>query len=305
MDGHWAGTTDVGEAVTFDISNNGSKVTSFVLTSGGACYSPGTLCSFTVYPLRGPMTIVNNQFSYTSSDYSFTGEFISGHLAGGTYRFVNFGPFCNMSNCYLNRTGTWSANPYSTPTPGPSPTPVPTLTPGPSPTPGAPVNDECTAAIQIPSIAAWPVIYLQDTRGATVGASDPSACPTRGNGHSVWYRWTAPDNGLLTLQTCGSNYDTVMGIWESSECGNLGSPLACNDDSSRCGGSYSQSYLSLVVRESRTYLFAITSYSGTPGGELRLSVSLATGLVVSQHDEGDEPESPASLITNDMPLHPE
>lgn len=32
-------------------------------------------------------------------------------------------------------------------------------------------------------------------------------------GHSVWISWVAPDNGLLTLNTSGSSFDTLLGVY--------------------------------------------------------------------------------------------
>ncbi len=41
--------------------------------------------------------------------------------------------------------------------------------------------------------------------------------PGRNMGKSIWYYWTAPSSGRMTVSTSGSDFDTVMGLyWYSS-----------------------------------------------------------------------------------------
>jgi hypothetical protein len=47
--------------------------------------------------------------------------------------------------------------------------------------------------------------------------------------NSVWYRFVPAQSGTLNVNTVGSNYDTVLGVWEGDR-GVLNS-LACDDDS--------------------------------------------------------------------------
>ena len=69
---------------------------------------------------------------------------------------------------------------------------------------------------------------------ATVAADDPIlACqwgnPTRAQGYrTVWYKFVAPVNGRVTIDTFNSNYDTVLGVFTGT-CGALDS-IRCNDD---------------------------------------------------------------------------
>ncbi|MEX2103300.1 MAG: hypothetical protein WD805_04990, partial [Gaiellaceae bacterium] len=49
--------------------------------------------------------------------------------------------------------------------------------------------------------------------GNTIGATKQTAEPDHAGdpgGTSVWYRWTAPSTGLFTVDTCGSNFDTLL-----------------------------------------------------------------------------------------------
>jgi hypothetical protein len=74
-----------------------------------------------------------------------------------------------------------------------------------------------------------PGVYLGTTAGATLDGI--GLCATQGGGApDVWYAFTAPADGRLSVNTCGSFYDSVVGI-HSTSCG---SHIACNTE---CAGS--------------------------------------------------------------------
>ena len=68
------------------------------------------------------------------------------------------------------------------------------------------------------------------TLNATIETGEPTPeCATR-FGASVWYSWTAPLNGTLSLSSVGSTFDTVIGVYSGDSVDAL-IGLACNDDS--------------------------------------------------------------------------
>lgn len=141
------------------------------------------------------------------------------------------------------------------------------------PPPPPALNDACDAATMIPSA---PFSDSVDTAGSTTEPSDPtSECGCALNRHSVWYRFTAPANQQVTVDTYGSDYDTVVAVY-SGECGSA-VPVTCNDDDT--GGVQSQ--LSFAAVAGTTYLIEVTSYCDSPGGALRFNVG-----------EGVEPPPP-------------
>jgi Bacterial pre-peptidase C-terminal domain len=77
---------------------------------------------------------------------------------------------------------------------------------------------------------------------------------------SVWYRWTAPEDGSVKIDTCGSDFDTVLAVYEGSGIDALTS-LASNDDSS-CG---LQSRVRFNAAPGTTYLIAVDGYGGQEG----------------------------------------
>ena len=66
------------------------------------------------------------------------------------------------------------------------------------------------------------------TTEATKEALEP-AHAGNGGGASVWFRWTAPVPGQLTLDTTGADYDTLLAAYAGDSLGTL-ALLAANDD---------------------------------------------------------------------------
>ena len=101
------------------------------------------------------------------------------------------------------------------------------------------------------------------TAGTTASATREAGEPTHGGvggSASIWYRWTAPDNGTLTLTTQGSTFDTLLGIYTGTTIAGL-TRLADNDDAP--GGLWST--VSITVTSGTSYAIAIDGYGGTRG----------------------------------------
>ncbi len=122
---------------------------------------------------------------------------------------------------------------------------------------GAVPNDECSNA---KVITTTPYNDVMDTTEATTAPDDPSVCGAGVNSNSVWYSFTAPEDGLVSAETCGSGYDTVLAILEGP-CGEPWTEVACNDDS--CG--LQSELIDIPVVEGVTYLIEVMDY-GNPGG---------------------------------------
>ena len=138
---------------------------------------------------------------------------------------------------------------------GDSSTPNPTPEPPPPPPPAAPGNDNFSAAATLSG--------LGGVTGTTVGATVESGESTHGPGsaHSIWYRWTAPASGTLTLNTQGSDYDTLLAAYTGSAV-NATTQRAANDDS---GSGVLWSRISFPVTAGTVYSIAIDGYAGTTG----------------------------------------
>ncbi len=80
-----------------------------------------------------------------------------------------------------------------------------------------------------------------------------------GGGPDAWYSYTATSSADVTVDTCGSGYDTALQIFVGS-CGSL-SQVACNDDA--CG---LQSQIDLTgLTAGTTVLIRVGGYSGNTG----------------------------------------
>jgi hypothetical protein len=77
--------------------------------------------------------------------------------------------------------------------------------------------------------------------------------PGRG---SVWYRWTAPRNGRLRLNTCNAAGDTLLGAYTGSTVGTL-TEAAAGDDG--CGNGGLGSYLEFDAFTGTVYSIAVDS----------------------------------------------
>ena len=90
---------------------------------------------------------------------------------------------------------------------------------------GLTTNDNFANSRAIPGSTAT----LTGSNGcATKEAGEPAHAGDAG-GKSVWYRWTAPAGGQVTIDTAGSNFDTLLGVYTGGAVNGL-SVIASNDD---------------------------------------------------------------------------
>jgi subtilisin family serine protease len=95
-------------------------------------------------------------------------------------------------------------------------------------------------------------------------------------GRSIWYRWTAPADGVLTLSTASTNttYDTLLGVYTGTVVTNL-TTIAGNDDAA-IGDSTSM--ISLGVVSGTEYSIAVDGFAGG-GGDAELLYDFVVGEI--------------------------
>ncbi|NDC80968.1 MAG: hypothetical protein EB090_06870, partial [Verrucomicrobia bacterium] len=96
--------------------------------------------------------------------------------------------------------------------------------------------------------------------GATKEVGEPSHAGQSG-GKSVWWTWTAPASGKLTLATAGSNFDTLLAVYTGDVVSALRG-VASNDDVSRTDRT---SKVSFSVTAGTKYRIAVDGYQGASG----------------------------------------
>lgn len=96
--------------------------------------------------------------------------------------------------------------------------------------------------------------------GATSELREPRHAGQRG-GKSVWWSWTAPSSGTLTVATTSSTFDTLLGVYTGSVVGSL-ARVGSNDDESR---SLRTSRVKISVVAGTVYRVAVDGYRGAQG----------------------------------------
>lgn len=133
-----------------------------------------------------------------------------------------------------------------------------------------PANDDIANAVTITE--SLPFTHSQSTVEATV-APDPVLCYE--TGHTAWFAYTPTANGAITIDTFGSDYDTVLEAY--SGLPEYGFFAGCNDDA----GGGRQSLVGVSVFAGETIYFLVGSGNGSPGGNLVLNVNRVSVPVVT------------------------
>lgn len=135
---------------------------------------------------------------------------------------------------------------------------------------------------------------LNSSNAAATSQSGEPATYGGGSVNSMWYSWTAPSNGTLTVQTCGgtTNFDTTLQTFTGSAVGTL-TNVATNDDS--CG---LQSLSAVTVTSGTTYRIQVDGF-GNATGNFTLSWSFAAtvtaDLSLTQTVSSTTPQSGARV----------
>ena len=100
----------------------------------------------------------------------------------------------------------------------------------------APSNDAFAAAEELTGRSA---VASGVNKDATKETGEPDHAGKQG-GASVWYRWSAPAEGRVTLSTCESGFDTLLAVYTGGAVNAL-APVVANDDA--CGLQSSVSFV--------------------------------------------------------------
>jgi hypothetical protein len=123
--------------------------------------------------------------------------------------------------------------------------------------------------------------------GSNVGAykehEEPFHAPSEPGGSSVWWRWTAPVSGSLTVHTRTSSFDTMLAAYTGSSVGAL-TQLASNDDEQAPGSvpeseRLRTSIITFNVTEGTTYSIAVDGWDGEQGS-ISLTLQLTSRPVI-------------------------
>ncbi|MBP7936154.1 MAG: hypothetical protein KA354_16045 [Phycisphaerae bacterium] len=147
-------------------------------------------------------------------------------------------------------------------------------------------NDACGNAFTLSS---------GTTPGTTVGATPDgtASCGNSNGSPDVWYAYTATCNGQLTIDSCGSGFDTVVSIHADGCPASAATELAggCSDDcmGTPCGGT--ASCVTIAVTNGTRYRVRVAGKGGASG-----AFTLNTSVVC----ESECPAFPQNFDTNDV-----
>lgn len=123
-----------------------------------------------------------------------------------------------------------------------------------------PANDNFTNAATL--IAITNVSVLCTNILATKEPGEPKHAGNNG-GHSVWWKWVAPSNGIVTMDTLGSSFNTLLAVYTGDVISNL-TQVAANDDQDSDNGIFT-SKVKFTAVAGTEYKIAVDGKSGATG----------------------------------------
>jgi hypothetical protein len=97
-------------------------------------------------------------------------------------------------------------------------------------------------------------------RYATWQPGEPGSNSTT---HSVWYRWTAPFSGPVTMNTCSSSFDTVLAVYTGFAVNSL--TQVASDDDACTSPNTNGSQVTFNAVAGTTYRISIRGFGGSEG----------------------------------------
>ena len=104
--------------------------------------------------------------------------------------------------------------------------------------------------------------------GATTEGGEPIAGGGNNRGATLWWTWTAPVNGTVRIDTFGSSFNTVLGVYTGSAVNAL-TQVALNNNAS---GATVQSLVTFTAQQGTAYQIQV-------GGAAMGGGTFATGSI--------------------------
>lgn len=134
-----------------------------------------------------------------------------------------------------------------------------------------PANDSFSRAQHSPSIGGR---VLGSTTAAGKEPGEPDHSDNRG-GKSIWFSWVAPASGTASIDTIGSDFDTLLAVYAGTGLTNL-VLLAADDDGAVVRGN---SKLSMSVTQGTLYYIAVDGFR--PSSGFNAGITESGGVVLN------------------------
>lgn len=113
---------------------------------------------------------------------------------------------------------------------------------------------------------------ITSTQFASKESGEPNHAGNIG-GKSVWFEWTAPETGIISINTHGSSFDTLLAVYTGVSIGAL-TEVASNDNDGSTNGN---SGLTFVATAGANYKVAVDGFNGA-FGEVVLNLEFNTNM---------------------------
>lgn len=128
------------------------------------------------------------------------------------------------------------------------------------------LNDDFACAETVPN-GSLPQTVNGSSIGASNEAGEPNPTCTSSHG-TLWWEWTPTTTELVQIDSAGSNFDTVLGVFTGGDLASL-SEQACNDDAINL-----LSKVQLNATAGTTYYIQLGGY-GSGEGDVEVNISAA------------------------------
>lgn len=150
-----------------------------------------------------------------------------------------------------------------------------------------PANDNFANAIKVPFQQSWS--QATSNRNATIEGAVEQGLAHGGRGDataSIWYAWSLPQRTPVIVDTAGSTFDTVIGVYRGTALTNL--ELVAQADNI---GSRKEAWVKFVAEPNVSYKIAV---AGVPPSD--------QGLVQVRFEQNGEPDTTSPVVQITSPV---
>lgn len=153
---------------------------------------------------------------------------------------------------------------------------------------GTPANDNFAAAQMLNADSGR---LTADNANATKETGEPDHAGNPG-GKSVWWSWTPSASGLASIDTHGSDFDTLLAVYTGTSVEAL-TQVAANDNDGSTGNT---SGVTFTAQQGTTYMIAVDGYNGAFGSiDLDWSLTPQADLAVTMTQDPAAPVAGSNL----------
>src|SRR5204863_391183 len=112
-------------------------------------------------------------------------------------------------------------------------------------------------------------------------------------GKSVWYSWTAPASGQATINTAGSSFDTLLGVYRGTSVSAL-TLVGSNDD---YAGPSGPSQVSFSATSGMTHMVAVDAWTSSDRAPAKRNISLTCTLAGAPNSPANDNFASAQILS--------